>query len=85
MHIYSRVNRDGLVYDKYKQRVNYFPEVPQVLAKLKSEGYILGVASRTGEIRGANQLITHFGWDKYFTYIEIFPGVKTNHFRKLVS
>lgn len=51
-----------------------------MLAKLHKEGYTLGVASRTSTIEGASQLISLFGWDKYFTYKQIFPGRKTAHF-----
>ena len=75
---------DGKVYDRYGQHVKHYPEVPAVLKRLKSEGYLLGVASRTGEVRGANQLIANFGWEKYFSFKEIYPGRKTKHFNKCV-
>lgn len=51
-----------------------------MLEILYKEGYTLGVASRTSEIKGAIQLINLFDWDKYFTYKQIFPGKKTTHF-----
>ncbi|KMQ96579.1 magnesium-dependent phosphatase 1-like protein [Lasius niger] len=47
---------------------------------LLEEGYELGVASRTSEIKGAKQLLDLFGWKKYFKYVEIFPGSKVTHF-----
>lgn len=53
-----------------------------MLEKLKQEGYQLGVASRTSEIRGANDLLKLFDWDKYFQYKEIYPGDKTTHFSR---
>ncbi|KAF5302678.1 hypothetical protein FQA39_LY10174 [Lamprigera yunnana] len=65
-----------------KETIKCYKEVPEVLEKLHQKGYILAVASRTSEIRGANQLIDLFGWDKYFTYKEIYPGRKTTHFSK---
>ena len=56
--------------------------MPTLLEKLHNEGYVLAVASRTSEVAGANQLLRHFGWDKYFTYKEIYPGCKITHFNR---
>lgn len=53
-----------------------------MLQRLYDEGYILAVASRTGEMKGANQLLKLFGWEKYFKYKEIYPGSKVNHFKR---
>ncbi|KAF2351849.1 HAD-superfamily phosphatase subfamily IIIC [Trinorchestia longiramus] len=72
----------GTVVDNSGRTVKHYPEVPEVLADLHSQGYELGVASRTSEIPGANQLIKLFGWDKYFSYKEIYPGCKITHFKK---
>lgn len=68
--------------DSQKTPIKCYPEVPRILEKLFNEGYKLAVASRTSEIKGARQLIELFGWDKYFSYLEIFPGCKTTHFNK---
>ncbi|XP_017769118.1 PREDICTED: magnesium-dependent phosphatase 1-like isoform X2 [Nicrophorus vespilloides] len=73
----------GEVLDAHAQKVKHYPEVPRVLETLKRQGYILGIASRTGEIDGANQLLQLFNWDKYFTYKQIYPGCKVNHFNKI--
>lgn len=51
-----------------------------MLQTLHDEGYTLAVASRTSEIKGANQLLQLFDWDKYFSYKEIYPGCKVRHF-----
>ncbi|XP_050312106.1 magnesium-dependent phosphatase 1-like isoform X2 [Anthonomus grandis grandis] len=75
--------KNGDVLDAHGSKVKFYPEVPGVLKSLKEEGYELGVASRTGEIKGANQLLDLFGWDKYFTYKEIFPGSKVTHFNNI--
>lgn len=56
--------------------------MPDVLERLSKEGYELGVASRTSEMRGAYQLLELFHWKAYFKYIEIFPGSKVSHFSK---
>ncbi|XP_046998688.1 magnesium-dependent phosphatase 1-like isoform X5 [Schistocerca americana] len=68
-----RRNSIGNVVDAAGRKVPYYPEVPTVLEHLKAQGYTLAVASRTGEIRGANQALQLFNWDKYFTYKEIYP------------
>ncbi|KAK4877335.1 hypothetical protein RN001_009841 [Aquatica leii] len=75
-----RKSSSGSIVDSTGATVKCYKEVPKVLEKLKQDGYILGVASRTSEIRGAMQLIELFGWAKYFTYKEIYPGKKTTHF-----
>jgi len=60
--------------------VVHYPEVPAVLEYLKNEGIEIGIASRTSEIQGANQLISLFGWDGYLNHKEIY-GCKLNHFK----
>lgn len=74
---------DTKVVDAHGQQIKHYPEVPDVLKDLYAEGYELGVASRTTEIKGANQLLKLFGWDKYFKYIEIYPGCKVTHFSRI--
>lgn len=73
----------NLVVDARGQDVNYYKEVPDVLERLTDEGYELGIASRTSEISGANQLLKLFNWEKYFKYKEIYPGCKVAHFSKI--
>ncbi|XP_019873486.1 magnesium-dependent phosphatase 1 [Aethina tumida] len=75
--------KDGKITDSRGSVIKCYPQVPEVLKKLHEEGFELGIASRTSEIRGANQLVQLFGWDKYFKYKEIFPGSKTTHFRNI--
>jgi len=64
-------------------KIKYFKEVPEVLEKLHKLGYKLGIASRTTEIEGANELLNLFNWKKYFDYIEIYPGCKIKHLQKI--
>lgn len=68
--------------DVHGHNIKYYTNTPDVLKKLFNEGYELGIASRTTEIKGAKQLLNLFGWDKYFKYVEIFPGSKVAHFTK---
>lgn len=42
----------------------------------------ISVASRTGEIDGAEQLLNLFGWNKYFQNKQIYPGSKDTHFNR---
>ncbi|KAG7159409.1 magnesium-dependent phosphatase 1-like isoform X2 [Homarus americanus] len=78
-----RKAKNGQVVDAQSRKVKYYKEVPSVLKQLHNEGYVLAVASRTGEIDGANQLLKLFDWEKYFTYKEIYPGSKTTHFQRI--
>ncbi|KAF4519076.1 hypothetical protein B566_EDAN001668 [Ephemera danica] len=74
--------RNGSIVDQRGRKIKHFPEVPALLERLQSEGYELAVASRTGEIRGAEQLLELFDWNRFFTYKEIYPGCKKTHFSK---
>ncbi|GJQ76904.1 hypothetical protein Trydic_g15105 [Trypoxylus dichotomus] len=78
-----RKSKDGNIIDLYNAKIKCYPQVPQVLQKLHEQGYILGVASRTGEINGAHQLLNLFNWEEYFTYKEIYPGCKVTHFKRI--
>uniref|UniRef100_A0A0P4WZA3 Magnesium-dependent phosphatase 1 n=2 Tax=Scylla olivacea TaxID=85551 RepID=A0A0P4WZA3_SCYOL len=73
----------GQVVDMYNKKIKYYAEVPEVLKWLHKEGYVLAAVSRTGEIKGANQLLELFDWDKCFTYKEIYPGCKITHFNRI--
>ncbi|XP_064640604.1 magnesium-dependent phosphatase 1-like isoform X2 [Lineus longissimus] len=77
-----RKESDGKVYDSYGSQMKYYPEVPSILEDLEAQGIDMGVASRTEEPRGANQLLQCFGWEKYFKYKEIYPGNKKTHFKR---
>lgn len=77
-----RKDKSGNVVDATGATVKFYPEVPKVLDKLQRDGYELGVASRTGEIDGANQLLELFEWNRYFKYKEIYPGCKVTHFNQ---
>ncbi|KAK9874939.1 hypothetical protein WA026_005756 [Henosepilachna vigintioctopunctata] len=76
---------NGDIVDRHEQKITSYPDSPEILKNLFDNGYTLAVASRTSEIKGARQLLDLFGWNKYFSYIEIFPGRKTCHFEKIKS
>ncbi|XP_017482488.1 PREDICTED: magnesium-dependent phosphatase 1-like [Rhagoletis zephyria] len=71
------------VYDRNNQHVTYYKEVPAVLEKLISLGYELGIASRTGAIEEAEDLLRLFNWNQYFSYKQIYPGTKTTHIKRI--
>ncbi|KAK9499444.1 hypothetical protein O3M35_002476 [Rhynocoris fuscipes] len=73
---------NGKVVDSRGATIKFYPEVPQILQKLSDMNITIGVASRTSEIAGAEQLCELFGWNKYFTYKEIYPGCKVAHFNQ---
>lgn len=75
--------RRGDIFDQHQKIVECYKEVPAVLEDLHKSGYQLAVASRTAETQGANQLIHYFGWDRFFSYKEIYPSSKISHFKKL--
>ncbi|XP_050504640.1 magnesium-dependent phosphatase 1-like isoform X2 [Diabrotica virgifera virgifera] len=44
-------NSNGVVVDSCNCKIDYYPEVPQILQKLYDEEYTLGVASRISETK----------------------------------
>ncbi|KZC10646.1 PREDICTED: magnesium-dependent phosphatase 1-like [Dufourea novaeangliae] len=75
--------KGSVIVDAHGKIIHCYKEVPAVLKRLSDEGYELGVASRTSEIQGANQLLNLFNWEQYFKYKEIYPGNKLTHFSKI--
>ncbi|GAB1298907.1 Magnesium-dependent phosphatase 1 [Apodemus speciosus] len=73
---------DGTVRDRRGQNIQLYPEVPEVLGRLRSLGVPVAAASRTGEVQGANQLLELFDLGKHFTHREIYPGSKATHFER---
>ena len=43
----------------------------------------LAIASRTCAIKSAKQAVELFGWNKYFSSIQIFPDKKIQHMKKI--
>ncbi|XP_015261853.1 PREDICTED: magnesium-dependent phosphatase 1 [Gekko japonicus] len=78
-----RKSSDGSVWDRNGQSVKLYPEVRAVLERLHQEGIPMAVASRTGEVRGATQLLDLFGLDRFLRHKQIYPGCKVNHFQRL--
>jgi len=64
--------------------IKHYPDTPKVLKCLWDNHIDVSVASRTGEVDGAEQLINLFGWNKYFTNKQIYPGSKDTHINRQV-
>lgn len=75
-------NENHRILDQHGRKVRVYPEVPALLQHLKSQNYIMGVASRTDDPDAARQLLAVLDWNKYFPYQEIYPGCKVTHFNK---
>ncbi|XP_078062511.1 magnesium-dependent phosphatase 1, partial [Mustelus asterias] len=73
----------GKVIDSVGRTIKLYPEVVEVLQTLKRDNIQVAAASRTGEIAGANQLLSLFNLDAYFIQKEIYPGSKVTHFGRL--
>ncbi|RZB41652.1 Acid PPase, HAD 2, and/or Hydrolase domain containing protein [Asbolus verrucosus] len=80
-HVYPpfRKTSNGTIVDSLGFKVSHYPEVPEVLNDLHKQGYVLAVASRTGEVVGAKQLMELLGWKQFFSHEEIYPGGKVKH------
>uniref|UniRef100_A0A8D0HS91 Magnesium-dependent phosphatase 1 n=1 Tax=Sphenodon punctatus TaxID=8508 RepID=A0A8D0HS91_SPHPU len=78
-----RKSSDGSVLDSNGQHVRLYPETMAVLEQVHSKGIPIALASRTGEVQGARQLLEMFGLERYVRYEEIYPGSKAIHFQRL--
>ncbi|KAH1182117.1 hypothetical protein KIL84_009871 [Mauremys mutica] len=73
----------GSVLDARGRPVCLYPEVPAVLERLQGLGVPMAAASRTGETRGAIQLLELFSLRRFLRCVEIYPGGKSAHFHRL--
>lgn len=63
-------------------KMSPYSEVLEVLEKW-SKKCPIAAASRTHYAEGAEVLLNYFGFNKYITYKEIYPGCKLTHFNSL--
>lgn len=75
---------NGKIVDCRGSVIKHYPDTPKVLKCLWENDIGISVASRTGEIDGAEQLVNLFGWNKYFTNKQIYPGSKDIHINRQV-
>ncbi len=70
------------VIDSDNNTIFLYPDVPLILSDLHAD-YTLAVVSRTYQPNWAGELLQLLNIDTYFSYFEIYPGSKTEHFHHL--
>ncbi len=78
-------NKEGKLVDAEGRWIRLYPDVREILKKLKEHEYIIAAASRTHEPAWANDLLQLFDIDKYFTIKEIYAGEKETHILNILK
>lgn len=79
-----RIKQDQ-VLDSEGAHIKLYPDVIKILNRLKQEGKLIAVASRSNAPKNAKQLMNLLKIDQLVDYKEIYPKEKTNHLKEISS
>jgi len=83
-HTIPPYRKEGSVVRDGVDRVIYlYPDVPEILKVIQDAGLTMAVASRTHSPETARRLMELMGISSFFSFEEIYPGSKLQHFESL--
>jgi len=77
------VRQNGAILDSQNSRIFLYNDSRKILSELHGKNVSLAVASRTHEPAIAREFMRLFEIEHFFTWQQIFPGSKTEHFLRL--
>lgn len=75
--------RSGMVLDSRKRHITLYSDIQKILDECKFQKWKMALASRTEQPAWAQQLIELLGIAEHFSYSEIYPSSKLEHFAAL--
>jgi magnesium-dependent phosphatase 1 len=79
---YRNLN-NNLIIDDEGLQIKLFAQTLEILEQIRSQNIQMAVASRTSAPDWARQLLMLFDIEKFFDYIEIYPGSKIVHLNEI--
>ena len=75
--------RNGHIIDGEGRRIVLYPDVRAILESLQEKKIVMGLASRTHRPDTARKLLDMFGISNFFSFKQLYPGSKIQHFQSL--